>query len=174
MSLTSHQAQHRGATDTWLTPQHIIDALGPFDLDPCAAPDPRPWSTAGAHYTLPDDGLSLPWEGLVWCNPPFGPDAGRWLARLADHGDGIGLCAARTETKWFVRQVWARADAILFLHGRPTFCRADGTPGENNAGAPIALVGYGQTAVGRLATCGLAGSLVTGWRNLGGATGRGP
>lgn len=28
-------------SDIWLTPPHILDALGPFDLDPCA-PDPRP------------------------------------------------------------------------------------------------------------------------------------
>lgn len=30
---------------TWLTPKYIIDELGPFDLDPCAA-DSMPWPTA--------------------------------------------------------------------------------------------------------------------------------
>lgn len=163
MSLTSHQHQVRGASDVWLTPRHIIDALGPFDLDPCAAPEPRPWPTAGTHYTEAHDGLSREWRGfgLVWCNPPFGPRAGVWLERLADHGSGIGLCAARTETSWFVRQVWGRADAILFLHGRPTFCHPDGTPGRNNSGAPICLVGYGVLAVARLANSGLPGTLVS-------------
>ncbi len=34
------------ATDTWLTPKFIIDALGPFDLDPCACPNPRPFDCA--------------------------------------------------------------------------------------------------------------------------------
>ena len=24
--------------DRWLTPKHIVEALGPFDLDPCGAP----------------------------------------------------------------------------------------------------------------------------------------
>ena len=38
MSLTAHQRPHRGASDVWLTPPEIIDAVGPFDLDPCAAP----------------------------------------------------------------------------------------------------------------------------------------
>lgn len=30
---------------TWLTPPHIIEALGPFDLDPCCPPT-MPWRTA--------------------------------------------------------------------------------------------------------------------------------
>lgn len=165
MSLTAHQRPNRGASDTWLTPPEIIDALGPFDLDPCAAPDPRPWPTAARHYVEADDGLSLPWRGLVWCNPPFGPEVGRWLARLADHGNGIGLCAARTETRWFREQVWERADAMLFLHRRPTFCLPDGTPGRSNSGAPICLIGYGATAVDRLAAARIRGSLVSTWRN---------
>lgn len=163
MSLTSHQKQHRGATDTWLTPRFILDALGPFDLDPCAAPDPRPWPTADVHYVKEQDGLSLPWEGFVWCNPPFGPEVGAWLARMADHGNGIGLCAARTETRWFADTVWSRADAVLFLHGRPTFCRPDGTPGSDNSGVPICLVGYGMEASDRLGAAGLLGTFINVW-----------
>jgi hypothetical protein len=34
----SHTRAFRGKTDCWLTPPEIIRALGPFDLDPCAAP----------------------------------------------------------------------------------------------------------------------------------------
>lgn len=160
MSLTSHQRPHRGATDVWLTPPEIIDALGPFDLDPCAAPSPRPWPTADVHIELPDDGLAADWVGLVWCNPPFGPDAGRWLDRCAEHGNAIALVAARTETRWFVRSVWSAAHAVLFLHGRPHFHHPNGDRGRANSGAPIALVAYGQTAVDRLNACGLAGTLV--------------
>ena len=39
----------------WLTPKHITDALGEFDLDPCA-PIVRPWETAWNHFTIEDDG----------------------------------------------------------------------------------------------------------------------
>lgn len=59
------------STDEWLTPPAIIDALGPFDLDP-ASPIERPWPTAARHYTIEDDGLAQPWAGMVWCNPPYG------------------------------------------------------------------------------------------------------
>ncbi len=42
----SHQSP-RMKTDEWLTPPCILEALGPFDLDPCAVAGPfRPWPTA--------------------------------------------------------------------------------------------------------------------------------
>jgi hypothetical protein len=36
----SHHSAAAG-THVWLTPPHVVDALGPFDLDPCASTDPR-------------------------------------------------------------------------------------------------------------------------------------
>lgn len=71
MSLTSHQRPNRGASDEWLTPPEIVQALGPFHLDPCAAVN-QPWKTAKVQYTIEDGGLSKRWAGFVWCNPPFG------------------------------------------------------------------------------------------------------
>ena len=73
MSLSGHQSA-KMKNDEWLTPPEILRALGPFDLDPCA-PIARPWETAATHYTAEDDGLSKPWAGRVWCNPPFGREA---------------------------------------------------------------------------------------------------
>lgn len=37
----SHTLPNNGESDIWLTPPEIVGALGHFDLDPCAAPDPR-------------------------------------------------------------------------------------------------------------------------------------
>lgn len=116
MSMGGHHS-HRMGTDEWLTPPEILEALGPFDLDPCA-PSTRPWPMAAQHYSKEDDGLLRPWEGRVWLNPPYGLEAERWLRRLAIHGNGIALIFARTETEAFFSQVWERADAILFLRGR--------------------------------------------------------
>jgi hypothetical protein len=62
----SHTKPNQGDTNTWLTPQHIVQALGTFDLDPCAAPSPRPWPTAKYHIELPEDGLAASWCGS-WC-----------------------------------------------------------------------------------------------------------
>lgn len=167
MTLTSHQRPVRGASDVWLTPPEILGRLGRFDLDPCAAVG-QPWRTADVQYTVDDDGLSRAWSGLVWCNPPFGPEAGLWLDRCAEHGDAIALVPARTETRWFVRAIWQRASAILFLHGRPHFHHADGTRGSANSGAPICLVAYGERAASRLKAAGFDGSFVDAWRGGGG------
>jgi hypothetical protein len=142
--------------DEWLTPPEIIKVLGPFDLDPCS-PINRPWDTARKHYSILDDGLSSPWAGRVWCNPPYGKEAEVWLKKLADHGNGIALIFARTETEMFFSQVWGRASSILFIKGRLYFYYVDGTKAKANSGAPSCLVAYGQDNVAALERSGIPG-----------------
>lgn len=159
MTMGSHQSAAM-MSDVWLTPPDIIKALGPFDLDPCAAPEPRPWPTAARHIALPEDGLSAEWSGLVWCNPPYSTQAVRWLRKMSEHGNGIALVFARTETEWFWETVWnsPSATAALWLAGRLYFHRADGRRADANAGAPSVLVAYGRVAAGRLLASGLVGA----------------
>lgn len=157
--MSGHQRPHRGATDTWLTPPHIIESLGPFDLDP-ACPPAMPWATASRMLTEADDGLAADWHGRVWLNPPYGPATWRWLERLADHGDGIALIFARTETRGFHRHVWSRASGLRFFAGRLHFCRIDGGRAKLNGGAPSVLVAYGDECADRLARCRLPGAFV--------------
>ncbi|WP_203687683.1 DNA N-6-adenine-methyltransferase [Streptomyces sp. SID14515] len=163
MTTMGGRQSSRMQSDVWLTPPAILSALGEFDLDPCAAPDPRPWPTATRHYALPQDGLSLPWEGRVWCNPPYSRQAVRWLRRLAEHGTGTALIFARTETSWFIETVWEQATAVFFLHGRVNFHYQDGSRAEWNGGAPSALIAYGLRDAELLRTCGLAGTYMSGW-----------
>lgn len=158
-------------TETWLTPPHVLAALGTFDLDPCAAPSPRPWATALRHIELPQDGLAEPWIGRVWMNPPYGRETARWLARLADHGQGTALVFARTETAMFFSEVWGKADAILFLQGRLTFCRPDGKPGDANCGGPSALIAYGARDASILESCTLPGQFLRIPRAVGASVG---
>ena len=139
---TSFERSETGKME-WLTPPEIIKALGEFDLDPCA-PVIRPWNTAKQHYTIEDDGLSKDWNGRIWCNPPYGKDAIRWVKKLSEHGNGICLLFARTETRLFFDYIWNKAHAILFLKGRLSFYNVDGTKGNSNAGAPSCLVAYNQ------------------------------
>lgn len=137
-----HQSP-RSETEVWLTPPDIFRDLGAFDLDPCAA-DPRPWDCARVNYTRADNGLLKPWDGRVWLNPPYGPPSivRPWLERMAAHQRGVALIFARTETEAFHRFVWQAAHGVLFLRGRLHFCRPDGRPADNNAGAPSCLVAY--------------------------------
>ena len=158
-AMGSHHSA-RAQTTTWLTPPEVIADLGPFDLDPCAAPSPRPWPTANEHIELPRDGLAEPWHGRVWLNPPYSHAAWKWLSRLAEHGDGIALVFARTETAGFVAQVWERATAVRFLHGRLHFHYADGGRASANAGAPSVLVAYGERCADALAGSRLPGTFI--------------
>ena len=158
-SMGSHQSA-RAKTVVWLTPKYITDALGPFDLDPCAAPSPRPWDTADNYFELPTDGLAQEWVGQVWCNPPYSFEAWKWLDKLAAHGSGIALVFARTETAGFVREVWNKASSVLFLHGRLHFHRPNGERASANSGAPSVLVAYGEVASGRLERSTLPGTFI--------------
>lgn len=146
-------------TDTWLTPPEIIHALGPFDLDPCT-PDVMPWQTAENRYTKEDDGLTSAWFGRVWLNPPYSREAVKWLERLADHGNGIALVFARTETSWFVETIWKRCSALLFIEGRIYFHLSDGTRAAANAGAPSVLVAYGEDNAIAIENSGISGTFV--------------
>jgi len=145
--------------DEWLTPPSVLEPLGAFDLDPCS-PVVRPWDTATSHFTINDDGLSREWAGRVWLNPPYGRETGKWLAKLADHGDGIALIFARTETEMFFSEVWEKADALLFLRGRLHFHHVDGTRARANCGAPSVLIAYGRYNVDALRSSGIQGRLV--------------
>ena len=161
--ITGHEQPYRGDTNDWLTPRYILDALGKFDLDPCAALD-QPWATAKRHRTIREDGLKKPWAGRVWLNPPYGEQTALWLAKMAKHQDGIVLIYARTETQMFFDHVWGGANGIFFLKGRVCFCRPDGSTAPD-AGAPSVLVSYDPRSTRRnynaLKRCKLAGQFLT-------------
>ncbi len=151
----------RAVTHDWITPKHIIDALGHFDLDPCQSPT-QPWLCAARGIVQPMDGLAEPWTGRIWCNPPYSIHAAAWLAKMARHGSGIALVFARTETAMFFEHVWGKATAILFLDGRLHFHYPDGKRAEANAGGPSCLIAYSEHDAHCLATCGLSGAFVRG------------
>ncbi len=155
----SHTLPGKGATDSWITPKNIIDALGPFDLDPCSC-DPQPWGCAKRCYTIADDGLSKTWYGRVWMNPPYS-NCAAWLKRMAQHNEGTALIFARTETKMFFDFVWGKATAVLFLRGRLYFHHPDGTKAKGNAGGPSVLVAYGHLDSLLLAQSGLNGKFMS-------------
>lgn len=160
MTLGSHQ-QTVGKSQTYITPRWLLDALRPFDLDPCAA-DPRPWDCAETNWST--DGLSSrPWFGRVFLNPPFDRyQVELWVNRLARHGNGVALLHARTEAAWF-KPIWTHATAILFLASRIKFCDEEGIEHPANSGAPAILAGFGENGLEKIKACKIPGYLVTNW-----------
>ena len=143
----------------WLTPKWITDNLGDFDLDPCSPAERRPWDTAKNHIGLPDDGLEAEWNGRIWCNPPYGRETFKWLNRLADHGSGIALIFARTETIGFHAEIWNKAKGIFFFKGRLAFHYIDGRKGDV-ANAPSCLVSYSDEDNEYINKAGFNGKLI--------------
>ena len=131
---TSETAEH-------YTPAAVLDLvaqiMGGIDLDPCADPGRR--VPAAAHYTAELDGLSRPWAGRVFMNPPYGRNIGAWVDRLVEaHAAGavpeaVALVPARVDTAWW-RRLASACDLVLFFSGRLRFVGND-----NSAPFPSAL-----------------------------------
>ena len=95
--------------DDYYTPPQVFADLGlRFDLDVCAPPGGVPWVPADSFYTLADDGLTKPWHGRVWMNPPYS-QATAWVRRFIDHGHGVAL-VGHAKSAWHP-ELWAKADA---------------------------------------------------------------
>lgn len=68
-----------------------------FDLDVASPAEPLPWVPALNRYAVADDGLTSPWFGLVWCNPPYSAPTA-WCRKWATHPDGFLLIRADVST----------------------------------------------------------------------------
>ena len=144
----------------WSTPQGLFDDLDAefhFTLDACATSSNAkvtPYLGNGINYPL-GDGLSYPWNGVVWCNPPYGREIGKWIKKgyeeagytclepdvigpgLYEHTVVVMLIPSRTDTRWWHDYVM-KAKEIRFIKGRLKFGGA-----TNSAPFPSAIVVFG-------------------------------
>jgi hypothetical protein len=146
--------------DRWLTPLPIIAALGTFDLDPCGAPGHPTATTVWTPEEI-GDGLSLPWEGRVWLNPPYGREQRPWMEMLVSHGQGTALIPVATGTKLWQEIVLPYATAILFYRHRVSFLRRDGKDDDSMvAPAASGLVAFGDRDADALYDSNLPGFVI--------------
>ena len=145
----------RTVTDTWITPKWIIDATGPYDLDPCGhLPDGKPIvETASLYFTKEKDGLIQPWFGNVFVNFPYS-DANSWMKKCREEFESgrvesiTVLCFARTETQAWQRNV-KFATGINFINKRIRFLNGEGIE-KGNGNAPSCLIAFGEKAFRRI------------------------
>jgi phage N-6-adenine-methyltransferase len=135
----------------WSTPTELLSVLYRvyrFDLDPCSPRKDGPVK-ARVRFTADDDGLTLPWHGVVFCNPPYGRTIARWIAKARSEfetGNAKGvvlLIPARTDTSYWHAHI-SKASLVYFLKGRLRF----GSSNKQSASAPFAsaLVVWGADA----------------------------
>jgi len=124
-------------TDLWSTPQHIFDKYDEiynFTTDVCANSD----NAKCFHYFSPhDNGLIQSWDGVCWCNPPYGRGIGAWIKKAYESSlNGttvVMLIPSRTDTQWWHNYVMK--GEIEFIKGRLKFGDA-----KNSAPFPSAIV----------------------------------
>lgn len=154
--MTMHESPV-GASVEWFTPPDLFARIGlAFDMDVATIPGGVPWVPATVHVDASMDGLTVPWKGRVWCNPPYGRSAVGFMRRMTEHRDGLLLIAARTETRAF-QNAARRADAVCFLRERLHFIRPDGFQGR--AGFGSALLAFGADCVAALGAADLGWTL---------------
>jgi site-specific DNA-methyltransferase (adenine-specific) len=118
----------------WETPVALASALSQavsgFDLDPCAATTDRRRARVKARLLLTahDDGLTAPWRGKIFVNPPYSRGISDWIRKcLLESQCGclvVALIPARPDTSYWHDLIAGKAD-IFMLRGRLKFGDAD-------------------------------------------------
>jgi len=132
-----HVANNSGENE-WYTPPEIIEAareaMGSIDLDPASSKVAQKNVRAAKYYTAKQDGLTKPWDGNVWLNPPYSRELiAEFISKLVaeycagDVVQAVVLTNNATDTEWW-QQLASRCDACCFLRGRVSFLDESGEP----------------------------------------------
>lgn len=128
-------------TDERFTPKWVFESLGEtFDLDPASPIGLDTFVPSTARYTREDDGLTSPWFGFVWLNPPFS-NATPWAEKFMEHGNGLWLGPV-ANSKWFDRMLRS-SDLIWMMRD---FAFVHPTHSGKRSSMPLAMFAYGTRA----------------------------
>lgn len=129
-------------TELWETPQDFFDKLNEefnFTLDVCATKEN---AKCEKFYTEEMDGLSQPWVGSCWCNPPYCRQTKKWVEKAYKESKNgcivVMLLPSRTDVSWFHDYILGKAE-IRFIRGRLKFGGS-----KNSAPFPSMVVVFGN------------------------------
>ena len=52
-----------------------------------------------AYYTPEQDGLTKSWDGVAWCNPPYGRQVGKWVRKAAHSNEAVPYSLESSDKK---------------------------------------------------------------------------
>lgn len=121
--------------DEWNTPVEYIEkvrtVLGKIELSPASNAFAQSRVHAGTFYTKEDDGLSKPWRGKVFMNPPYSqPLISQFIDRLIKEyqtgnvPEAILLTNSNMDAEWF-HAAWRAASVFCGTRGRVKFEKPD-------------------------------------------------
>ena len=127
----------------WYTPAKYInaarDVMGGIDLDPASSALANETVQATMYFDQRMDGLTQPWVGRVWLNPPYGAGSGKFTTKLVEEQEAGRVTAAVLllnaygfDSEWF-QPLWAFP--ICFTDHRILFYspqRESGGPANGN------------------------------------------
>jgi hypothetical protein len=136
--------------DEHYTPAWVFERMGiEFDLDVCSPAGGLPWIPARRFYTSADDGLSLPWEGRVWMNPPYSR-ATPWVRKFVEHANGVCL-VPHAKSIWFF-DLWASKAAMAQTPRRVIFVSA---VGSGDVLLPTVFAAFGEECIEAISRLGV-------------------
>ena len=124
------------------TPAWVFDGLGlTFDLDPASPGEGQgDCVPARVKLTLTDDGLTQPWHGLVWLNPPFS-NVTAWGRRFIEHSNGVFL-GPIANGKW-AHEMMVAADLLWLCRD---FAFTHPTHAGRRSSMPLFFASFGRVA----------------------------
>jgi len=148
------QAEQDPAKNEYATPPEVwrplADAVDGFDLDPCSGAESTP--IADTRFTKDDDGLTQPWHGDVFVNPPWSSNGdasakNQWLTKCRNEAKTesvdsvVTLIPSDTSAGWFHEHILAAELVCFYGPGRLSFQGADRNPSFG-----LLLAAYGDKA----------------------------
>lgn len=124
------------------TPQDFFDKLNEefhFTLDACATPEN---AKCERFFTKEQDGLAQSWDGVVWCNPPYCRQTGKWVEKAYNESKRgatvVMLIPCRPDVSYFHDFILGKAE-VRFVRGRLKFGGS-----KNSAPFPSMVVVFGD------------------------------
>ena len=152
------RARTRTGDIEWYTPGEILEAIvqvmGGIDLDPASSDAQQAAAPVKAtrYFTIIDNGLTQPWPGRIFLNPPYAAGVidefvRKFLEerRLGNLQQGMLLTNSSTETEWW-QTAASHCDAVCFLKGRVHFLKlVNGvlTRGKSSPAHPHSIFYFG-------------------------------
>jgi hypothetical protein len=142
------EVMYQSQKSDWNTPESLLKHVYAFwpdgvSLDPCSNSTSIVVASLRWDGSEGQNGLTKPWEGRVFVNPPYGREITDWIEKIqcevsARDCEVLVLVPARTDTRWW-HLAMKDCRAVCFLKGRLKFVGA-----PHVAPFPSAVVYWGR------------------------------